>query len=1011
MSCSRKRALWLLFAGAFFAPLANALDSALQVSQYAHSSWKIIDGVIPGIPYGLAQTSDGYLWIGTSSGLAHFDGVRFVNFPVTETSQSVGSNAITSLFGAKDGSLWIGTRAGLSHLADGELTNLDYTGAYPAAMTESGDGGIWISNVAKGGASGGNARAPLCRVASSPMRCFSDTEGLTVGSKDFSAVGLAQDTDGSFLLGTTSSLLRWKPGGATTSFELQGAKSYGTPNVVAIARDSEGIFWVGVRQAGPHLGLMQLRKDILDSVRIGEFDGAKVVVSSLLMDTDHTLWVGTNEQGLWHINDKKRVDHYTSREGLSGDDVNRIFEDREGNVWVATTNGIDMFHALPVSSIGAREGRSGDHVDTIMARKNELWAASDNKIDIISADGVKTIDPSAGFSGDQITALFEDNSDGIWVSTDNSLYVLRGGKFVEVRRKDGRQIGWTTSMAQDADGSILAMSIRPERRMVRLRDFKVVEDALLPPTPLVQKIAAGPSGVWLGLRVGDFARYQDQEIKNIVEFEHNPESFVQHITVNSDGSVFGSTRIGLAAWKNDRKQTLTTRNGLPCDYLYTHIIDDSGDLWLFGQCGLMGISHEDIAAWWQDANRKVVVKYFDSIDGAHSGFVPFVASAKTNDGRLWFTNSAAVEVFDPNHIPSNRVLPSIRVENLVANGVVSPAKDGLVLGPLLRNLEIDYTATSLSIPQRVKFRYKLEGKDDEWMEAGSRRQAFYNDLDPGSYTFVVSASNNDGLWNDSGASFRFTVAPAWFQTTWFHIFTALLVLFLLYGGYRVRVRQIARALNIRFDERLAERTEIARDLHDTLLQTIQGSKMVADGVLLQQGDPARLRWALEKLSEWLDRAANEGRAAVDALRHSTVERNDLAQGLQRAADESPNTSQIDVSLSTVGGPIDWHPVLRNEIYRIGYEAIRNARAHAEATRLEIQLIYGKREFELRINDNGRGMDENVLNEGKPGHFGLQGMRERALRIGARLTIRSSNHGTEVRFVLPNNRIYERKNHP
>jgi signal transduction histidine kinase len=253
------------------------------------------------------------------------------------------------------------------------------------------------------------------------------------------------------------------------------------------------------------------------------------------------------------------------------------------------------------------------------------------------------------------------------------------------------------------------------------------------------------------------------------------------------------------------------------------------------------------------------------------------------------------------------------------------------------------------------------------------------------------------------------VDPAWYQTSLFHILAVLLAVVLAYWGYRIRVRQIAHTLNIRFNERLAERTEIARELHDTLLQTIQGSKMVADGVLLQQGDPARLRWALEKLSAWLDRAVHEGRAAVDALRHSIVERNDLADGLKRAADESANADHIEVSLSTAGTPVDWHPILRNEIYRIGYEAIRNARSHAQATRLGIQLIYGKKEFELRITDNGRGMDERMLSENKPGHFGLQGMRERASRIGGKLTIRSSSDsGTEVEFILPNKKIYERK---
>lgn len=999
--------------GLFLAPLAYALDPSFHVSQYGHSSWRVVDGVLPGIPHNLAQTSDGYLWIGTTAGLTHFDGVRFVRFPTAGANQLPGSNAIVSLLGARDGSLWIGTRAGLSHLTDGQVTDLDYAGVFPASMSESEDGSVWIANVAKqGGATVGNVRAPLCRVSPGPMRCFSDADGLVSGSKNFSAMGLAPDPDGSFVLGTTSSVLRWKPGGATTSFALQGAKDYGSPVVIAIARDQEGFYWIGADQTGPHLGLMQLRNDTLDSVRIGEFDGTKLSVSSLLMDKDHALWVGTDEQGIWHISNGKTVDHYTSREGLTGDGVNEIFEDREGNVWVTTTNGIDMFRALPVSSIGAHEGRSSDHVDTIMAHGNELWAAAGNTIDIISKDGIKTIGHSDGIPGEQITSLFEDTSGHIWIGVDNALYSFNEGKFIEVKKTDGRPLSWTLSMAQDVDGTILALTRRPELRIVRLRDSQVVEDTVLPAAPAARTIGAGPSGVWIGLISGDFARYKDQATKEIIEFEHNPDSFVQRITVNPDGSVFGSTRIGLAAWRNGRKQMLTTRNGLPCDYLTTHIVDDSGDLWLFGQCGLMRIARDDIAAWWEDASRKVAVKYFDALDGAHSGYVPFVAAAKTDDGRLWFTNSAAVLVLDPHHIPTNKVLPTVRIENLLANGIAATAKDGLALGPVLRNLEIDYTATSLSVPQRVKFRYKLEGKDDQWTEAGTRRQAFYNDLGPGSYAFLVSASNNDGLWNESGASFRFVVDPAWYQTALFYIFAVLLAAFLVYSGYRIRVRQIAETLNSRFKERLAERTEIARELHDTLLQTIQGSKMVADGVLLQQGDPARLRWALEKLSTWLDRAVHEGRAAVDALRHSTVERNDLADGLKRAAYESSDAHQIEVSLSTEGIPVDWHPILRTEIYRIGYEAIRNARSHAQATRLGIELIYGKKEFELRITDNGRGMDERMLSGDKPGHFGLQGMRERAARIGGKLTIRSSSgSGTEVEFILPNKKIYERKNHP
>jgi signal transduction histidine kinase len=304
------------------------------------------------------------------------------------------------------------------------------------------------------------------------------------------------------------------------------------------------------------------------------------------------------------------------------------------------------------------------------------------------------------------------------------------------------------------------------------------------------------------------------------------------------------------------------------------------------------------------------------------------------------------------------------------------------------------------VPELVRFRYKLDGIDNGWQDPGTRREAYYSRLSPGRYHFQVIACNNDGVWNEQGATLDFSVLRAWYQTTLFRAICVIVVLCIVWTIYRFRVRQIARAIGTRFDERLAERTRIAGDLHDTLLQTIQGSKLVANDALNKRSDEAKMRHALEQLSVWLELATQESRIAVNSLRSSIALRDDLAGALQRASENGAAAGSLAATLSVTGNSRDMHPLVREEIYRIGCEAIRNAQAHSKGTRLEVEIRYGL-DLALRIRDNGVGIDPTISEHGKDGHFGLQGMRERAARIGARLTIASSaKSGTEIALAVP-----------
>jgi signal transduction histidine kinase len=436
------------------------------------------------------------------------------------------------------------------------------------------------------------------------------------------------------------------------------------------------------------------------------------------------------------------------------------------------------------------------------------------------------------------------------------------------------------------------------------------------------------------------------------------------------------------------------------------LIEDSHHaLWLNSQCGLVEISGSEMQRWWEQPDTTLRLKIFDALDGAQPGRAPFAGAARTPDGRLWFANGVLLQMIDPDRLTGNTLPPPVHVEELIADRKnYSPSKD-LHLPALTHDLEIDYTGLSFVAPQKVRFRYKLEGRDAAWQEPGTRRQAFYSDLGPGRYQFRVIACNNDGVWNNAGATLDFSVAPAWYQTNWFRILCIVSGVVIVWAIYRIRVLQISRAIGARFDERLAERTRMARDLHDTFLQTIQGSKLVADDALDPSTDPIRMRRAMGQLSVWLGRATQEGRAALNSLRTATTQTNDLAEAIQRATQECRMQNPIEVSFSVIGDAKEMHPVVCDEIYRIGYEAIRNACIHSGGGRLGVELSYTE-DLTMRVFDNGIGIDPSVSEKGKDGHFGLRGMRERADRIGAKLTLRSSSgSGTEIRLIVPGGIIF------
>ena len=968
-----------------------AVDPSQRITQYAHTAWRIQDGIFSGEPTAIAQTTNGYLWIGTPNGLMRFDGVRFS--PWVSVDGQPLSQSVYSLLADRDGSLWAGTGGGIVNVKGGALNKFPGAHGRVNSIIQDGRGVVWFtrSRVRDGG-------GPLCSVAANSVRCYGKAEGIPIPNAD----PLTEDPLGNLWIGGPTMVVRWAPG-SSAAFTIGVLKSNeGLSGAAALAAGANGSLWVGMSRRGSQLGLQQLLNGTWRSFRAGKFDGTSLSISELYVDRHNSLYVGTYDQGIYRIQGDD-VDHFGSNDGLSSDSVNAFCEDSEGNMWVATSRGVDSFRDLKVVSFSAREGLVGQAVSPVLSsRDGTVWIGNEVALNYVRHGKIGSIRPEQGLPGQRITSLFEDRDSRLWIGTDRGLYTYKQEKFRPIRRPDNSAIELVLSITQDAAGNVWAESFGDRKELIRIEDGRVRAELPAPEVPSASVLAADPEGggLWLGLLNGDLARYQDGRIQ-LFQFQGHKPGVITQMIATPDGSVMGATPSGVIGLRRGKTQILDARNGLPCNSIYGLVFDAQNNLWLYTQCGLVELADQDLKSWWENPDARVNVRVLDGFDGVQPSAATFQpAAARTADGRLWFVNDSILQVVDPGHLPRNPTPPPVHVEGVVADRKRYSPDDGLRLPPLTRDLEIDYSALSFVNPAKVRFRYMLEGHDRGWQEPGTRRQAFYTDLRPGNYRFRVVACNDDGVWNEAGATLNFVVAAKWYQTKWFLVGCFLGGILILWALHRLRMGQAAKALGVRFDERLAERTRIAREFHDTLIQTIQGSKLVADDALDQSADPARMRHALEQLSDWLARAIQEERAALNSLRTSATEINDLAEGLRRATEECRMFSPMETSFSVEGDSKEMHPVVRDEIYRIGYEAIRNASAHSKASRLHVGLKYGQ-DLAISVGDNGVGIPESIINGGTDGHYGLQGMRERAARIGGKLRIVSSvDSGTEVSLVIP-----------
>jgi signal transduction histidine kinase/ligand-binding sensor domain-containing protein len=968
---------------------AFALDPALDVGQYVHTSWRVRDGFGKGEIRALAQTPDGYLWVGTEFGLLRFDGVRTVPWPEVSGLELPFGNNVYSLQVTRDGALWIGTAKGLVRWSEGRLTSYaELDGYYVFALLEDHEGVVWAGSMSI-------PAGKLCAIAKGTVRCQGEDGRLGRGVFD-----LYEDGRGRLWAGVTGGVWRWSPG--PPQFYGVGPKA----SVLGLAEDDDHELLVGSAE-----GVWRLADGKTEMY--SPPGGGNVSVRRILRDRNGGLWIASQTKGLVHLH-AGRTDSFTRLDGLSDDVVGNLLEDREGNLWVATRGGLDRFRDPTVATFSQRQGLSRPGAHSVLAAKDgSVWMASGGGLNRW-VDGRMTI-PRTGpgtadgkLEGEMPHGLFQDSAGRLLVTTRRGMGVLENGRYTPIRGLPG---GVVRAMAEDAAGTL--WSANQDAGLVgRSRDGLVQQ---IPWTRLGHddfaiSMIADPvaGGLWLGFFRGGIVHVRDGEARASYGAGQGLAGSVYGFRWGADGALWIATEAGLTRLKDSRLATLTSRDGLPCDDVHWVMEDGAGSFWLYTACGLARVEHGELEAWAAGATKGIRATVFDLSDGVRSyagisGVGPIVA--KSSDARLWFLSGDGVGVVDPRHLPFNRLAPPVHVERVMADRKVYdaalPSGGRLSLPALVRDVQVDYTALSFAAPEKVRFRYKLEGRDHDWQDAGTRRQAFYTDLRPGNYRFRMTAANNSGVWNEAGTFLDFSIAPAYYQTAWFRLAVLATFLAALAAVYRLRVRQATQRVRMRLEARLEERERIARDLHDTLLQSVQGLILKFDAIAkkMPHADPAR--GAIEGMLDRADDILAEGRDRVRSLRLPAAALADLPAAFARVVKEDSQDRGVAFRSVIEGKVRELDPIVLEESFSIGREALLNALAHSAGLHVELEIAYDPRQFRLRIRDDGRGIDDEILASGRAGHWGMQGMRERALRIGAHLDIWSRpGAGTEVELTVP-----------
>jgi ligand-binding sensor domain-containing protein/signal transduction histidine kinase len=984
--CWRKQIRWTLI-GIALAGLVtdtSALDPNRLPSQYVREQWTSETRFPGGAVNGIAQTSDGYLWIGTDRGLMRFDGFNFR--PVSFTPIASASNvSISQLLTDAGGKLWVRPQgAYVVRQKDGKFESVGNGLTAITALSKDNNGGVLVSDVEQGTFRfiGDDVQKLAAKVV----------PGLPP------VISTAQTADGKIWMGTLGAGLFFLADGRATQVSA-GLPDRKIDCLLAIGTDE---LWVGT-----DTGLYRGNGNVFRRIELPSSVG-NVPVLSLLRDRDSNIWAGTT-RGLLRIN--ARGISFSDENVLRGDGgINALFEDREGNLWIGGARGLGRIRDSAFVSYSSVNHPRLEHSGPIYVdREGRTWFAPAQGGLYFLQNG--HVQPVTSIPPNEVVYSISGSANVVWA---------------------GRQRGGITRL-QFRNGAIRTESYTEANGLAQNSAYAVYESR--------------DGSVWAGTINAGVSKFKDGRFTTYTTANGLASNAISSILETRDGVVWFATPNGLTSLSNGQWRTYTTAEGLPSPEVNCLFEDSSGTLWIGTAVGLaffaanhfqvphespdllrgqiLGMAEDKSARLWIATSDHVLrvphdkllsgvvkavdVREYDQTDGLESteGVKRSRSVVSDSAGRIWFSLSRGLSVVDPAQITDDSLPALPQIEAITADNNTASLAGSVRIPPSPRRITFEYTGLSLAVPGRVRFRYFLEGFDSSWSQPVSAREAVYTNLGPGSYRFRLVASNSEGLWSESEATVVFEVEPTVWQTWWFRTSSAVLILLLVWFLYRYRLHQLAKEFNIRLEERVGERTRIAQDLHDTLLQGFLSASMQLHVAERQLPSDSPARPLVGRVLELMSQVIEEGRTTLRGLRSTNANSRDLALSFSGIQKELATHEQVNYRVTVEGTARPLHPSVRDEIYRIGREALLNAFRHAKANTVEVELEYGIKQLKLLVRDDGRGIEPEVLAAGRQGHWGISGMRERAEVIGASLKLFSrAGAGTEIELSVPGRIAYE-----
>jgi signal transduction histidine kinase/streptogramin lyase len=979
-------AVWI--AGIYLVNSACALDPTRAMSQYIQDRWGADQGFVGGTVYAICQSDDGYLWIGTERGLVRFDGFTFtlIQHPLGGLS-SIGP--VRGLVADPEGNLWI--------RLDGPHLLLYREGRFEDAFAR-------------------------------------------FGLREAAFTAMSKDDEGRLLLsGFSARVFRYKNG----EFETVANTREVTGTIISVAETRDEKIWMGTRNSG----LFRLSEGKLSDVS-GKLTNQ--CVNALLPSSSGGLWLGT-DAGIeyWDGNGVSKPDLPSSMNQLQ---ILTMTKDRDSNVWVGTDHGLVRITWDGAASLDQVNHTQGNAVIAVYEdRDGDLWYGGSRGIERLRNGVFSTYSTAEGLPSNDIGPVYVDLSGRTWFAPlAGGLYWLKDNH-VERVTLDGLDHDIVYSISGGGSdvwigrqrGGLTHLTISGNLFMARTY---IKADGLSQNS--VYSVHRNRDGtVWAGTVSAGVSRLRDGVFTNYSVANGMASNSINSIVEGSDGTMWFGTQSGITSYVNGHWVNRSALDGLPASNVGTIFEDSKQVLWIATSAGLaflsgghigvpqnlpeplreqiFGIAEGTSGSLWIATSDHVLrldrdrllngsldesdIQSYGTADGLRGAEGVRRDRSVIADplGRVWIGLSGGLAVTDPRPPASDPAPVKVRVESMSVGGNQINLKDSSKIAAGTHSITFKYESTNLSAPERVRFRYRLDGSDQGWSDSVAWRQVIYSNLGPGSYRFHVLASNAEGLWNDPETIVPFSIAPSYWQTSWFRALFLSGCVLTIVALYRLRMHQLTQSLNARFQERIAERTRIAQELHDTLLQGFLSASMQLDVAEDQIADDSPGKPLVGRVLRMMAHVIEEGRNALQGLRSPEAEGSNLETAFSRMRQEFSTEEKIGYRVIAQSAARPLRPLIRDEVYRIGREALANAFLHAKAKSIEVELEYGERYLRILVRDDGCGIDPQVLQAGRGGHWGLPGMRERSEGIGASLKLRSRvGAGTEIELIVPSGIAFE-----